>query len=157
MTIQESKNLNSSQQAPSFALSELGSPDDWLSASRVLLVLRPNLNSEEFLKDRPRLISEGYRLIGIKVLDQVVAVASYLITPHPIYYREMLIHDMATLSEYQSQGCGTMLLAEIDRIAMEQCCGRCFVHSRTEREAAHKFYNRNGFEVYSLGFIKKYS
>lgn len=156
MNIQPATNLKDDQSGQDFAVSALDSPEDWSSACKVLRVLRPNLSGEEFLNDRTRLISEGYHLIGVKVLNEVVAVASYLITPHPTYFRELLIHDMATLEEYQSKGCGSLLLTEIDRIAVAQSCGRCFVHSRTERTAAHQFYRRNGYEDYSAGFIKKY-
>lgn len=48
-----------------------------------------------------------------------------------------------------------MLLAEIDNIALAEQCDRCFVHSRTERVSAHKFYRRNGYEDYSIALIKR--
>ncbi|HMO02641.1 MAG TPA: GNAT family N-acetyltransferase [Oligoflexia bacterium] len=136
-------------------IAELHSDQDWLAAATVLRVLRPQLDIDSFVKDRARLTSEGYRLIGIKVNDEVVAIASYIITPHSSYFRELQIHDMATLEEHQSMGYGSKLLTEIDRIASEQQCGRCFVQSRAERHSAHEFYRKNGYQDYSLGFIKK--
>jgi GNAT superfamily N-acetyltransferase len=134
---------------------ELQSDEDWLAGASVLQVLRPELDADVFVNDRVRITSEGYRLIGLKVGGEIVAVASYIITPHPIYYREIQIHDMATLEEFQSMGCGSKLLVEIDRVASEHRCGRCFVQSRAERNSAHGFYRKNGYQDYSLGFIKK--
>jgi GNAT superfamily N-acetyltransferase len=132
----------------------LESSEEWSAAAGVLRVLRPNLSDEAFLRDRDRLVAEGYRLIGVKADNAVVAVGSYVITPHPIYHRELLIHDMATLEHLQSKGYGSMLLAELDRIAYKSGCGRCFVHSRSAREGAHRFYRKNGYQEYSVGFIK---
>ena len=86
MSIQSANDPKGSQQRHGFVVSPLDLPEDWSSAYKVLRVLRPNLIAEEFLKDRARLISEGYRLIGVKISGEVIAVASYLITPHPTYF-----------------------------------------------------------------------
>lgn len=135
-------------------LDVLQSEKDWLEAAEVLKVLRPNLQTKAFVEDRLRLLAEGYRLVGVRVDNQVVAVASYIITPHPTYYRELQIHDMATLPKHQSHGYGAKLLVEIEKIAAKDRCGRCYVNSRTVRDAAHRFYKRNGYVQYSIGFVK---
>ncbi len=133
----------------------LDSDEEWSQSADVLTVLRPNLDRNQFVADRARLTAEGYRLIAVKIDKAIVAVASYIITPHPVYYRELQIHDMATSAAYQSKGLGSMLLAELEQIANESTCGRCYVNSRSERIAAHKFYERSGYEPYSTGFVKK--
>jgi GNAT superfamily N-acetyltransferase len=113
------------------------------------------LDKNQFVADRHRLTAEGYRLIGVKIDGAIIAIASYVITPHPVYYRELQIHDMATSEAFQSKGFGSMLLAELERNAHESQCGRCYVNSRADRAAAHRFYERNGYEQYSTGFVKR--
>lgn len=135
-------------------LYEVTTEQDWRDTAIVLQVLRPRLDIEAFVSDRKRLTSEGYRLIGLKVAEETVAVASYVLTPHPIHFRELQIHDMATLPSEQSKGYGRQLLNELDSIARREKCGRLYVNSGNARTAAHRFYTSNGFAEYSLGFIK---
>jgi GNAT superfamily N-acetyltransferase len=133
----------------------LDSDKEWSQAADVLTALRPNLDRNQFVADRHRLTAEGYRLIAVKMDGAIVAIVSYVITPHPVYYRELQIHDMATSRPYQSKGFGSMLLAELEKIAKDSNCGRCYVNSRADRTAAHRFYEKNGYESYSTGFVKK--
>jgi GNAT superfamily N-acetyltransferase len=136
-------------------IKKLASAEDWSNAFEVIKVLRPNLESSAFLDCRERLINEGYNLIAVTLEDKVVSIASYIICPHPVYYRELQIHDMATLHSEQGKGHGSELLAYIKQEAINNKCGRIFVHSRLERKDAHRFYNKNGFGDYSLGLIAK--
>jgi GNAT superfamily N-acetyltransferase len=143
------------KEADLHVLCEILSDADWREAGRVLKVLRPGLDIEAFAQDRDRLKDEGYRLIGIRHEGALVAVGSYVITPHPVHFRDLQIHDMATLEAFQSKGYGSLLLSAMERVGVENRCGRCCVNSRSERDAAHRFYVRNGYEDYAHGFVKK--
>ena len=163
MSFQSTKNTSDRSEPPREVSSTLkgsitrvlDSEEEWSQSADVITVLRPNLDKNQFVADRHRLTAEGYRLVAVKVDGAIVAIASYVITPHPVYHRELQIHDMATSEAFQSKGFGSMLLAELERIANESKCGRCYVNSRTDRAAAHAFYQRNGYESYSTGFVKR--
>jgi GNAT superfamily N-acetyltransferase len=123
---------------------------EWRAAAAVMQVLRPSLNVEEFIARREELGAEGYCLLGAWVGGQVVSIASYTISPHVTYRRELLIHDMATRPDAQGQGHASSLLEALGAIAREKGCGRIFVHTRN----AQSLYARNGFSDYSTGMIK---
>jgi len=132
------------------AVLELRTEPEWREAAKVLQVLRPSLEMDEFAERREELIREGYRLIGVFSSDTLVSIASYTISPHAVLGRELLVHDMATRSGSEGKGFGTTLLRQLERIAMHERCGRIFVHTRR----AQNFYSGNGFVNYSTGMIK---
>lgn len=142
---------------PNAVVRELVDEPEWREAASVLCVLRPGLEANEFVLQRERLRREGYRLLGASRGEGILAVASYILLPHPVYYRELHIHDMATAHDHQSKGLGSLLLSKMDEIALANGCQRSTVNSRTARLDAHRFYRRNGYSDYSLGFIKHYS
>lgn len=124
---------------------------DWREAVAVMRALRPTLVTEEFVARRPQLLSDGYNLLGVRVAEQVVSLASYTISPHVTLGRELLIHDMATLPDFRGQGHASALISELVRIAAQSGCGRLFVHTRN----AQKLYTRSGFQEYSSGMIRR--
>jgi ribosomal protein S18 acetylase RimI-like enzyme len=129
----------------------LTTESDWRAATPVMRVLRPSLDEENFVSRRESLMCDGYALLGVKVGARMVSIASYTISPHVIYGRELLVHDMATLPDAQGRGHASKLLNELASIAQKQGCGRIFVHTRH----AQALYSRNGFSEYSTGMIKK--
>ncbi len=137
--------------AQAIQVAALTTEADWRTAALVMQVLRPSLKVDEFISRREQLVTDGYCLLGVWLDGRVVSIASYTISPHVIYGRELLVHDMATLSEAQGRGHATKLISELVSIATKQGCGRIFVHTRH----AQSFYARNGFSEYSTGMIRK--
>ena len=129
----------------------LTSESEWRSAADVLRTLRPNLDAEQFVARRAQLSSEGYFLLGFRLGERVVSIASYAISPHAVLGRELLIHDMATLPEFQGCGHASALIAELILTAKRHGCGRLFAHTRN----AQSLYLRNGFEEYSTGMVRR--
>lgn len=125
---------------------------DWRQAGETLrATLRPNLNLDEFLVRRTQLLTDGYRLVGIFNGSQAVCVGSFTVSPHAVLGRELLIHDMATLPEFERGGLGSSLLAYLEATALFEKCGRVFVHTRK----MSSFYVKNGFDEYSTGLVKQ--
>jgi len=129
---------------------DLNSEKEWRLAAVVLQTLRPTLAVEHFLARKKILTDEGYRLIGFFKGNKVVAICSYTISPHIMLGRELLIHDVATLREYQGLGLGSALVMRLRDIAKKNNCGRIFVHTIKAQE----FYSKNGFQLYSSGMIE---
>ena len=129
----------------------LATEADWRAAAPVMRTLRPSLQVEEFVSRRKQLLAYGYILLGVLVNARVVSIASYTISPHVVYGRELLVHDMATLGDEQGRGHASKLIGEIVLIAARHGCGRIFVHTRQ----AQALYARNGFSEYSTGMVRK--
>ena len=144
--------LDPSPQPPQrIKVSALITEMDWRSAAPVMQVLRPSLKVDEFILRREQLLADGYRLLGLQVDDRVMSLASYTISPHVTYGRQLLVHDMATLPDAQGQGYATHLIDKLVQISTEEGCGRIFVHTRK----AQSFYARCGFSEYSTGMIRE--
>lgn len=132
---------------------ELVSNADWELGWEALKNLRPKLSKEDFLGRKTQLQSDGYHLVGHFLEAQVVSVASYTISPHPVFVREMIIHDMSTKSGQEGKGAGTRLLAYLDKLAVAQGCGRTFLASAK----ASEFYKKNGYEAHATALKKIHS
>jgi hypothetical protein len=102
MNMQDSR--QTTRCAPTALVSSLTTEADWQNAAPVMRVLRPTLDIPDFLSRRAQLLAEGYCLLGVHVGELVVSIASYTISPHVTYGRELLVHDMATLPEWQLKG-----------------------------------------------------
>lgn len=129
---------------------ELRSVEDWEQGWAALRTLRPNLSLQDFLERKPQLERDGYHLIGLFRGGDVVCVASYTLSPHAVYCREMIIHDMSTLEGRQTTGCGTALLQHLEQLAVLLGCGRTFVASAR----AAGFYEKNGYTAHATALKK---
>lgn len=120
--------------------------------------------------------------LGYPTNDNEMATRFQNISPHPDYKTVLALVDeqvvgMAGLSkhfffekngpyirivalvvskEYRNQGVGKIFLQEAEKFARESGAKAIILNSgnREERKAAHKFYERNGYECKSLGFVK---
>ncbi|MCC3158397.1 GNAT family N-acetyltransferase [Hymenobacter sp. 15J16-1T3B] len=61
---------------------------------------------------------------------------------------------LAVAEELRSQGLGRRLLQEAERVLREWGCGRVEITSGFSREAAHRFYLREGYQEQSKRFVK---
>ena len=129
---------------------ELTTDIEWIAGWQALLALRPNLSQQDFIARKEQLQKDGYHLVGLFCSDTVIAVASYTISPHPVFIREMIIHDMSTLTTEQSKGYGAKLLQFLDALAVELNCQRTFVASAR----AAKFYEQNGYVEHAAALKK---
>ena len=131
---------------------ELITDQEWGLAWRALVTLRPKLPLETFISNKHQLLGEGYHLIGLFRDNIIVSVASYTISPHPVFMREMIIHDMSTLLGESSKGYGSQVLSFLDELAIKLGCGRTIVSTAK----AAKFYQQNGYTTYASALKKIY-
>ena len=85
---------------------ELKTEEDWVAAWPVLRQLRRSLARERFLLNRERLLSEGYRLIGLYADGALTAVAGFVFYPHVTHGRDIWVHDLVTDESHRSLGTG---------------------------------------------------
>jgi GNAT superfamily N-acetyltransferase len=129
---------------------ELQSVSDWERGWTALTTLRPHLSLQDFIGRKPQLQRDGYHLVGLIRGGEVVCIASYTISPHPVFCREMIIHDMSTLKGRQSMGFGSTLLQYLDQHAVSLGCRRTFVASAN----AAAFYEKHGYTAHATALKK---
>jgi GNAT superfamily N-acetyltransferase len=121
-------------------IKHLESNHDVLKAFNVLKQLRPHLTEESFEKTYEKMYREGYRLIGLEVNHDIVAVAGINILTN--FYNDtfLFVYDLVTDENERSKGYGEELLAYIHRFAKEQGCSYVTLESALHRVEAHRFY-----------------
>jgi hypothetical protein len=129
---------------------ELTSLEDWALGWEALKTLRPKLEKSDFLARKNQLQLDGYHLLGIFAECKVVSVASYTVSPHPVFQREMIIHDMSTLAGEEGKGFASNLLQYLDTLAVQLNCGRTFVATAKAAE----FYKKNDYEAHATALKK---
>lgn len=113
----------------------------------VMSQLRPHLNETDYCAMVARMrVSDGFRVFAASRDGVVVGVAG--IRPMELLYcgRILQIDDLVVTETERSGGVGKALL---DHVKVEaRALGRTEVHldSAMIREAAHRFYDREGFE-----------
>lgn len=120
----------------------------------VMRELRPHLVRESFV-DRVRLQQrQGYRLVYLEEGGAPVAVAGFRIIENLVWGRFLYVDDLITLSDKRSRGYGRRLLAWLETHAQGESCRQINLDSGKQRIDAHRFYEREGFEVFGLHFCK---
>jgi GNAT superfamily N-acetyltransferase len=121
----------------------------------------------------PKQADNRLRLIA-RDPDQTLLVATVLIAPKKEYVVGMLSfrirHNLESVSHYgeiativldpkwRQQGVGASLLAHAEELAKKRgCIGLWLVSGFGREEAAHKFYNREGFSRTGVRFVKAIS
>ncbi|OON68753.1 GNAT family N-acetyltransferase [Hymenobacter sp. CRA2] len=61
---------------------------------------------------------------------------------------------LVVAEELRSQGLGRRLLQAAEQVLRQWGCGRIEITSGFQREAAHRFYRREGYEEQSKRFVK---
>ena len=64
------------------------------------------------------------------------------------------ISSLVVAESYRGQGIGALLIKKAESVFHKWGCGRVEVSSGAKREAAHKFYNREGYTEQPKRFIK---
>jgi GNAT superfamily N-acetyltransferase len=119
-------------------------PEGKLDESRLRPIFERALNSE----------TQAYRCaINTK---QVVGFAS-LNLKNRLWAEGSLawVDEIVVDASYRGQGIGTRLLAELEKVALQNNCARLELDSSFHRTSAHQFYERRGFERRAALFSKR--
>jgi GNAT superfamily N-acetyltransferase len=116
-----------------------------LDTYEVIRQLRPDIPRERYAPVVRRLMEqEGYRLVAISDDGQVRAVAGYRIMEMLYCGRILYVDDLVTDEQVRSRGLGRQLLDWLKDAGRKEKCAELHLDSRLHREAAHRFYEREG-------------
>jgi len=136
-------------------ISEVTSDAEVESCFSVLSELRGNINKNDYLEAVRRMYQDGYRLVRYCENSETVAVAGYRCCTNFIMGRNLYIDDFVTSNLYRNMGIGSKLLNWLLVKAKEADCKSVLLDSGLLRHSAHKFYQRNGFEIIAYHFCSK--
>ncbi len=97
----------------------------------------------------------GQHILVAEADGQVVGTATVIVR-HLITRDSPLgrLASVVVLDGWRSQGIGSLLIDEAERICRDAGCGVIEVTSQAQRDRAHEFYRRHGYEEYPQRFLK---
>ncbi len=125
-----------------------------LTAYEVLSQLREGLSYEEFEDLIYDMRSMEYKMLGIMEEEKLITYAGVAIQTNLYHKRHLYVFDLVTDDKYRGQGYGKMMLDYLNDYAKMGMCENIVLSSGLQREEAHKFYEKGGFEKKSYVFLK---
>lgn len=108
-----------------------------------------------FVKDRLTELLNAGDCILVAVLDSKIIGMALLHRTYFLHRRpDGRISSLVVSENYRSLGIGALLIKEAEKVFRHWNCGRIEVTSGSKREAAHKFYLREGFIEQPKRFVK---
>ncbi len=95
-----------------------------------------------------------YKMFGILEKGELVCYSGVAVQTNLYHKRHLYIFDLVTDEKYRSQGYGKMMLEYLYDYAKTAACENLVLSSGLQREKAHDFYEKSGFEKKSYLFVK---
>jgi len=127
-----------------------------LATFEVMAQLRPQLEREIYVgRIRQLMASDGFRLVYVSEDGAARAVAGYRVLDMLYCGRFLSVDDLVADQRARSRGHGKALLDWLKAEARREGCGHLELISNVVREAAHRFYFREGLAVDAFHFRVK--
>ena len=127
----------------------------------VALPLIKELNqslSDEVIKKRfLECLDDNYKLLAWTDGAECLAIVGYRIDIKIFSGKSMYIDNLCVIEPMRSSGLGKAVLNHVEKIAFDSGCEKCILDTFTSNTKSHKFYYREGFEVWGFHFVKELS
>lgn len=90
--------------------------------------------------------AENIRLVVVKDEDKIIGVATLYIQ-QKLGGKNGIVEDVVVSGDYRGQGLGEKLMREVIEIARREKLKSISLTSRPQRVAAHKLYQKVGFQI----------
>jgi GNAT superfamily N-acetyltransferase len=124
------------------------------SAYDVVKQLRTALSYDEFEDLIYEMRHIEYKMFGIMDAEVLLTYAGVAVQTNLYHKRHLYVFDLVTDAKYINKGYGEMMLEYLRDYAKTAMCENIVLSSGFEREKAHKFYEKNGFDKKSFVFLK---
>jgi GNAT superfamily N-acetyltransferase len=129
-------------------------PDDAAALCGLLAELGYPLDTPLLLGRLAELSAAGAQALVAEYAGQVIGLVVLDRTHFLHRAPDGRVVTLVVTSAYRRRGIGPQLLQAADRVFKHWGCGRVEVSSGFQREAAHRFYRREGYEEQSKRFVK---
>lgn len=102
----------------------------------------------------PDMISKGYSQIALYDKEKLIAVSGYWICTKLYTGKYLEIDNFIVDNVHQSKGIGKKLIAEIEKIALQNNAKAIVLDAFTTNFSAHKFYFNQGYVPKGFHFVK---
>lgn len=120
----------------------------------VMAQLRANVTADTFVARIRDLQRGGYELAYLEEGAQIRALAGFRIANMLARGRHIYVDDLVTDEGTRSRGYGATLLKWLVDLARSRGCQRLDLDSAVQRQAAHRFYFREGMHIASYHFTR---
>jgi len=120
----------------------------------VLSQLRTELSYKEFEDLIYDMRHIEYKMIGIMEGEELITYAGVAIATNFYHKRHLYVYDLVTDKKHRAKSYGKMMLEYLRDYAKMGMCENIVLSSGFEREAAHSFYENEGYEKKSYVFVK---
>ncbi len=118
-----------------------------LACLPVLLLLRPQLQEEEFLDQVRRQQTQGFQLLALKEQGVVKSVLGFREAEFLIWGKTIYIDDLSSAADSRGKGYAGKLLDWVMEYAQRHECKAVHLDSGYARHEAHRFYLNRGFTL----------
>jgi len=126
--------------------------EDLKRAYEVLKELRTTLEYEEFIETLEIMQDEQkYTMFGLWDNGEIQSYAGVEIQTNLYWKKHLFIHDLVTKYSSRGRGYGKQMIDFLSDYAQMHKCENIALTSGSQRENAHRFYEREGF--YRPGFV----
>ncbi|HEX6590355.1 MAG TPA: GNAT family N-acetyltransferase [Longimicrobiales bacterium] len=130
----------------------VGSEDELRATWPVMRQLRPHLAEDDYVVMVRSMADEGYRVAAGWKDGRVVAVAGFRFMTMLYAGRLLYVDDLVTDEAARSAGLGRAMIDWLKEQAVSARCSEIQLISHVRREAAHRFYFREGFGIECFEF-----
>ena len=120
----------------------------------VLGQLRKELSYKEFEDLIYDMRHMEYKMIGLLERGELVSYAGVAVQTNLYHKRHLYIFDLVTQKAFRSRGYGKMMMEYLCDYAKTAACENLVLSSGLQREEAHRFYEKEGFDKKSYLFVK---
>ena len=122
----------------------------------LLHLLNPEI-SKELLQERLiQMIEINYQCIGIYNEEKLIGICGIWVLVKYYVGKHIELDNVLILPEYQKQNIGHELMLWVEKFAQEQGCNASELNCYVGNDEAHKFWERESYEVIALHFQKKF-
>lgn len=137
-------------------IKELASKEALEKAFGVIRELRPHLDFATFFEiyEAAR-AADGYRMVARLQAGEVVAVMGYRLLHDLVRGKHLYVDDLVTTAAVRGTGVGAELLRFAESEARRLGCPSLRLCTGIENERGKKFYEREGWQLRSVAYVKK--
>jgi len=120
----------------------------------LLVQLRPELSFKEFDDLVYDMRHMDYKMIGMLQRGKLVTFAGVAVQTNFYHKRHLFVFDLVTDENHRNRGYGKEMLEYLVSYAKTAMCEKIVLSSGLQREAAHRFDEKNDFMKKSFIFVK---
>ncbi|HEX2878827.1 MAG TPA: GNAT family N-acetyltransferase [Polyangiaceae bacterium] len=118
----------------------------------VLLQLRSAFTKETLIAQIKEQQKTGFQIVYVESEGEILCVAGFVVATKLAWGKHIYISDFVTAERHRSTGVGAKLIEWFKAHARELGCKQLHLDSGVQRVEAHRFYQREGFNLSSHHF-----